>query len=118
MTLLVLAPDCYGGLRMYLRRDRGPLLRGPTVAHPREVRDCLLGLPSPRSVVLCGRRFADELSDAFLDLADLFVVPNTWLRHIPRLEPGERAAHAARFAVAHARTPIEHRIGLTDPCPF
>jgi hypothetical protein len=118
MTILILAPEYFGGLRLYVRTGRGPLRQGPIAGLPADVRACLLDLPAPRVVILCGRRFADELSDAVLDLADLFVVPNTWLRGLPKIEPGERALQAARLAVAHAQAPIEHRLSRHCDGPF
>ena len=118
MTLLILAPEYFGGLRLYLRTGRGALRQGPIAGLPGDVRACLLDTPAPRIVILCGRRFADELSDAVLDLADLVVVPNTWLRNLSRLEPGERALHAAQLAVAHAKAPIEHRLCRNYDGPF
>ena len=120
MNLLVLAPEPwhFGGMRLYQRSAQGLLREGPVVVSPGDIRHWLNGLPAPRAVVLCGRRFADAVAEQVIDLADLYVVPVSWLRHLPRDEPGERAALAARLAAALAREPIEHR--LSDPrcCPF
>ncbi|MBI5367646.1 MAG: hypothetical protein HZA54_11460 [Planctomycetes bacterium] len=118
MTTIILAPEYFGGLRMYWRTDRGPLRHGPVLVHPFEVRSCLLNLPAPRTVVLCGRRYADQVSLAVLDDADLFIVPNTWLRHLPPFDCEDRAAHGARVAAAHARAPVEHRVGRVRDLPF
>jgi len=118
MTLLILVPEYFGGLRLYVRAGRGSLRQGPIAGLPADVRACLLDLPAPRIVILCGQRFADVLADAVLDLADLFVVPNTWLRTLPSIRPGERALHAARLAIAHARAPIEHRLCRHIDGPF
>jgi len=118
MTTVILAPEYFGGLRLYWRPDRGPLRHGPILVHPFELRGCLNELPGPRTVVLCGRRFADQVSAAVLDLADLFVVPNTWLRHLPAFDTEDRAAHGARIAAAHARAPVEHRIARQPELPF
>lgn len=120
MTLLILAPEPWslGGMRLYWRSAQGLLREGPTVVTPGDVRHWLDELPAPRAVVLCGRRFADEIGNCVSDLADLYVVPVAWLRHLPRDEPGERAALAARLALAHAREPIEHRFSDPDRCPF
>jgi len=120
MTLLILAPEPgqFGGMRVYSRSPQGLLRVGPIVVSPGDIRSRLDALPGPRAVVLCGRRFAREVADAVIDLADLYVVPVSWLRHLPGDEPGERAALAARLAVAHAREPIEHRLSDPDLCPF
>jgi hypothetical protein len=118
MTLVILAPDLYGGLRLFSRTDRGPLRSGPLLGHSFELQSCLRQLPAPRTVVLCGKRFADHVAAAVLDLADLVVVPNTWLRHIPAPETESRAAHAARVAVAHARAPLETHLARETDWPF
>jgi hypothetical protein len=118
MTLVILAPDLYGGLRLFSRLDREPLRPGPLLGHPRELQACLRELPAPRTVVLCGKRFADLVSDVVLDLADLVVVPNTWFRHLPVLDAETRASHAARVAVAHARAPLETRLAREPDWPF
>jgi len=118
MTTVILAPEYFGGLRLYWRPDRGALRHGPILVHPDELRAALNELPGPATVVLCGRRFADQVADAILDLADLFVVPNTWLRNLPARDPVDRALHGARIAAAHARAPVEHRLGRTPDLPF
>ena len=118
MTTVILAPESLGGLRLYWRPDRGALRHGPLLDHPCELRTCLNELPGPATVVLCGRRFADQVSAAILDLADLFVVPNTWLRHLPAGDTEDRALHGARIAAAHARDPVEHRLGRIPDLPF
>ena len=118
MTTVVIAPGGFGGLHLYWRIDRGPLRDGPVLVHGYELRSCINDLPGPRTVVLCGRRFANEVSDAVLDVADLFVVPNTWLRHLPAIDPADRAACAARVAAAHARDPVEHRLSRQPELPF
>jgi len=118
MTLIVLAPDLYGGLRFFSRVGRGPLRPGPLLGHPFELQSCLRQLPAPRTVVLCGRRFAHHVSAAVLDLADLVIVPNTWLRHIPAPDTDSRASHAARLALANARAPLETRAAREPDFPF
>jgi hypothetical protein len=120
MNLLILAPEprCFGGMRLYSRTAHGLLREGPTVVRPGDVRHWLNDLPAPRAVVLCGRRFADQIGSYVIDLADLYVVPISWLRHLPCDEPGERAALAARVALAHALDPIERRLSDPGYCPF
>lgn len=120
MNLLILAPEprSLGGMRLFLRTAQGLLREGPTVVSPGDVRHWLNDLPLPRAVVLCGRRFADQIGSYVIDLADLYVVPVSWLRHLPCDEPGERAALAARVALAHAHDPIEHRLSDPGYCPF
>jgi hypothetical protein len=120
MNLLILAPmpGQFGGMRLYSRSTHGQVLEGPVVVSAGDVRHWLNELPEPRAVVLCGRRAVDAVADAVIDIADLYVVPVSWLRHLPREEPGERALLAARLAAAHAREPIEHRISDPHYCPF
>jgi len=120
MNLLILAPEpsSFGGMRLFSRTAQGLLREGPTVVSPGDVRHWLDKLPAPKAVVLCGRRFADQIGSYVIDLADLYVVPVSWLRHLPCDEPGERAALAARLALAHNREPIEHRLSDPGYCPF
>ncbi len=120
MNLLILAPvpEHFGGLRLYFRSAQGLVSQGPVVLSPGDVRHWLDGMPAPKAVVLCGRRFADAIADCVIDLADLYIVPVAWLRHLSCDEPGERALLAAKLANAHAREPIERRISDPERCPF
>jgi hypothetical protein len=85
MTLLILAPEpsSLGGMRLYWRSAHGLLREGPTVVTPGDVRHWLDELPAPRAVVLCGRRFADEIGNCVSDLADLYIVPVAGVPHFP-----------------------------------
>jgi hypothetical protein len=117
-TTCILAPDDQGGLRLYWKCGPGPLRGGACIQRPDDLREPLQELPEPRTVVLCGRRLADSVAEAVLDIADLVVVPNTWLRYLPTRNPAGRAGLAVRLADAHAHGPIERRFRDPAFCPF
>ncbi len=117
-TTCILAPDDHGRLRLYWKSAPGRLRGGSRLDHPADLREPLQELPEPRTVVLCGQRFADNVADAVLDIADLVVVPNTWLRYLPARNPARRAGLAGRLALAHAHRPIERRFRDPAFCPF
>lgn len=109
MTLAVLIP-CPLGYCLFVRWPRQRLRACSSIVHPTDLRDAVRSLGDPLTVVLVGRRDADAVSDAVLDDADLVVVPEAWLRRVPRTALTARAEAAARLATAHCHARIEQRL--------
>lgn len=109
MTLAVLIP-CALGYCLFVRWPRQRLRACSMIVHPSDLHDAVCSLGGPLTVVLVGRRQADEVSNAVLDEADLVVVPEAWLRRVPRTALSARAEIAARLATAHRSAHIEERL--------
>jgi hypothetical protein len=108
MTLVVLIP-CPLGYCLFVRWPHQRMRGCSTIIDPADLRDAVRSLGEPLSVVLVGRRHADEVSEAVLDEADLVIVPDAWLRRIPRTALSARAEAAARVAAAHRAANVEQR---------
>jgi hypothetical protein len=67
-------------------------------------------LDDPLLVVLAGRRNADMVSHAVLRHANLIIVPDAWLRRVPRTSLSARAALAAGIATTHRHARVEERL--------
>jgi len=80
-----------------------------SIVHPSDLRDVVCSLADPLLVVLVGRRGADDVSDAVLNDANLVIVPEAWLRRVPRTALSARAEIAARLATTHRNARIEER---------
>lgn len=118
-SIAVLVPAPLGALHLYTRYAPGPVSFADVVANPAELVSAITGLPFPRVAILCGTRLVDEVADAVLTWADLYVVPSRWLERIPRENLYERAALAAKLVSAHRAQPIEHLNGSRQlPLPF
>jgi hypothetical protein len=119
MTILVLIP-CPLGYCLFLRWPRQRLRACTRIVDPADLRDAVGSLADPLTVVLVGRRQADAVARAVLDTAELVIVPEAWLRRIPRAALSARAAVAARIATAYRTAGIEHRLrnDLQLPLPF
>lgn len=109
MTLAVLIP-CPLGYCLFVRWPRQRLRACSSIVHPADLREAVRSLGDPLTIVLVGRRDADLVSRAVLDDADLVVVPETWLRRVPRTALSARAEVAARVATAHRTARIEQRL--------
>lgn len=108
MTVVVIIPNPLGYC-IFVRWPRQRLRACMCVIHPSDLQDTIRGLGDLVSVVLVGRRCADAVSHAVLDTADLVIVPEAWLRRVPRTALATRAAIAARIASAHRASHVEHR---------
>lgn len=109
MTTLVLIP-CPLGYTLFVRWPRQRLRACSTIVAPSDLTDAVRSLGDPLTVVLVGRRHADAVSHAVLHEAELIIVPDAWLRRIPRRALSARAEVAARIATAHRTATIEHRL--------
>lgn len=109
MTLVVLIP-CPLGYCLFVRWPRQRLRGCSTIIDPADLRATVCSLGEPLTVVLVGRRRTDEVSRAVLNEADLVVVPEAWLRRVPRTALSARAQIAARLATAHRSAHIEERL--------
>jgi hypothetical protein len=108
-AMLVLVPSSFGGLKCFERKKPGPLRTGPMVGDPLELAR-LVQAGLHHTVVLCGARHRKEVVDAVIDHADLYQVPLEWLRHVPRDDPDEMAAVAAKLITALRTHPIRRRM--------
>lgn len=109
MTLVVLIP-CPLGYCLFVRWPRQRLRGCSAIIDPADLRDAVCSLGEPLTVVLVGRRHADEVSEAVLHGADLVIVPDAWLQRVPRNALSARAEAAARVATAHRTAQIEQRL--------
>jgi hypothetical protein len=119
MTYAVLIP-CSLGYCLFVRWPYQRLRTTTDIVHPADVRDMVGALGDPLTVVLVGRRHADAISDAVLHHAELVIVPDAWLRRVPRRALSSRAELAVRLAAAHRAATIEHRFrrGAQMSLPF
>ncbi len=109
MTIAVLIP-CPLGYCLWVQWPRQRLRACSTIVHPLDLGDTIRSLGDPVTVVLVGRRHADAVSEAVLDAAELVIVPDAWLRRVPRTALSTRAEVAARVAAAHRTAQVEHRL--------
>ena len=109
LTVAVLLP-CSLGYCLFVRWPRQRLRACSSIVDPFDLRDAVRSLGDPLLVVLVGRRGADVVSDAVLDDANLVIVPDAWLRRVPRRALSARAEAAARLATAHRTARIEERL--------
>lgn len=100
MTWAVLLP-CPLGYCLFVRWPHQPLRACSTIVGPVDLRDTIRGLGDPVGVVLVGRRRVEEVARAVLDDAELVIVPEAWLRRVPRRALSARAEVALRIAAAH-----------------
>ena len=119
MTWAVLIP-CPLGYCLFVRWVRQPLRTCSAILDPADLRDAVRSLGDPLTVVLVGRRHADGVSREVLEVADLVVVPESWVRRVPRTALTQRAQIALRVAVAHLAATVEHRARaeMQVPLPF
>jgi len=113
MTYAVLVP-CPLGYCLFVRWPHQPLRACTAIVDPADLGDTVRALGDPLAVVLVGRRRADEVSRAVLDSAELVIVPDAWLRRVPRRALSARAGLAVRIASAHRVATIEHRLRNED----
>lgn len=109
MTVAVLLPTSLGYC-LFIRWPRQRLRACTEILDPISLRDTIQSLGDGVTVVLIGRRDADAVAEAVLETADLVVVPEPWLRRVPRSAFTARAEIAARIACAHRQAQIEHRV--------
>jgi hypothetical protein len=109
MTVAVLLPTSLGYC-LFIRWPRQRLRACSEILHPSDLRDAIHSLGEPLTVVLIGRRHADAVAEAVLDVAELVVVPEQWLRRVPRTAMSTRADLAVRIANAHRAAQVEHRL--------
>lgn len=103
----VLLPGPFGGLHLYTRRAPGPLRAHDPLIDAQHLVHQLQRLPTPCTVVLCGRRYLTPVAKAVLPAADLYVVSLHWLETLDAADTAGRASLAARLVSAHRRAPIE-----------
>lgn len=108
MTTLVLVPT-HLGYCLWVQWPRQRLRSTPEIVPHADLADLVRAFDDPVTVVLVGRRHADVVSDAVLDAADLVIIPDPWLRRVPRRALPARAELAARIASASRVATIEHR---------
>ncbi len=108
MTVVVLIPNPLGYC-LFVRWPRQRLRACMCVVHPSDLHDTVQSLGDPVTVVLIGRRYADAVSDAVLDTADLIIVPEAWLKRVPRTALAARALAATRIAGAYRADRVEQR---------
>lgn len=108
LTIAVLLP-CTLGYCLFVRWPRQRMRACTSIVHPSDLRDVVCSLADPLLVVLVGRRGADDVSDAVLNDANLVIVPEAWLRRVPRTALSARAEIAARLATTHRNARIEER---------
>jgi hypothetical protein len=109
MTTLVLIP-CPLGYTLFVRWPRQRLRACSAIVAPADLTEAVRSLGDPLTVVLVGRRHADVVAHAVLHEAELVIVPDAWLRRVPRRALSARAEIAARIATAHRTAGIEHRV--------
>jgi hypothetical protein len=109
LTVAVLLP-CTLGYCLFVRWPRERLRACTSIVHPSDLRDVVCSLADPLLVVLVGRRGVDVVSDAVLHEANLVIVPESWLRRVPRSALSARANIAAQLATAHRNARIEKRL--------
>lgn len=109
LTVAVLLP-CPLGYCLFVRWPRQRLRACSSIVHPSDLHDAVRSLGDPLLVVLVGRRGAEVVSDAVLDDANLVIVPDAWLRRVPRHALSARAEAAARLATTHRTARIEERL--------
>lgn len=108
MTVVVIIPNPLGYC-LFVRWPRQRLRACSSILHPSDLQDAVRSFGDPLTVVLVGRRAADAVSEAVLETADLIIVPEAWLRRVPRTALTARAHLAARIASAHRTGQIEQR---------
>lgn len=108
MTLAVLIP-CPLGYCLWVQWPRQRLRASSMIVDASDLEMVVRSLGDPVVVVLVGRRRADEVSAAVLDIADLVIVPDAWVRRVPKRALTARAEVAARIAAAHRVATVEHR---------
>ena len=107
MIWIVLLPTPVGYC-LFVRWPRQRLRACSTILHPADLRDAVASLGGPLTTVLIGHRDADLVARALLDLGDLIVVPEAWLRRVPRGALSARAEVALRAASAHLAGAVRH----------
>lgn len=119
MTVVVIIPNPLGYC-LFVRWPHQRLRACSTILHPSDLQDAVRSLGDRLTVVLVGRRCADAVSEAVLETADLVIVPDAWLKRVPRTALAARAQVAARIASAHRTGQIEQRFRreLQQSFPF
>jgi hypothetical protein len=107
-TTAILIP-CPLGYCLWVQWPHQRLRASTTIIDPADLRDVVRSLGDPVTVVLLGRKRAESVADAVLDVADLVIVPESWTRRVPRSALTARAELAARVAAAHRVATVEHR---------
>lgn len=107
MTWVVLLP-CPLGFCLFVRWPRQRLRSCSEILHPVDVGEAVGSLGDPVTTVLVGRRHADMIADAILDVSGLVVVPDVWLRGLPPHALSRRAEVALRAATAHLAGSVRH----------
>ena len=108
MTTVVLLPSALGYC-LWIQWPRQRLRSCQEIVPLADLPDVVRALGDPVTVVLVGRRHADAVSRAVLSAADLVIVPDPWLRRVPRRALSARAELAARIAWASRAATVEHR---------
>lgn len=108
MTTVVLVPTALGYC-LWIQWPRQRLRSCQEIISPPDLADVVRSLGDPVTVVLVGRRHAEAVSNAVLEVADLVIVPEPWLRRVPRRALSTRAELAARIASASRAATVEHR---------
>lgn len=108
MTTIVLVPSALG-FCLWIQWPRQRLRTCTEILPLGELGDVVRALGDRVTVVLVGRRHAEAVSNAVLDTADLVIVPDPWLRRVPRRALSARAELAARIAAASRAATVEHR---------
>ena len=114
-STVVLVPGPFGGLMLFQRpAHEGPLRHLYTLVDPLELSSCVRELTAPRTVILCDARYRYAVAGAVLSVADLYVVPATWLRGIEGWDTAPRAERAAALVTVCRRRPIQHLLGRRE----
>jgi hypothetical protein len=80
----------------------------------REILEQLDPLPPPRLVAFLGNAPWTALAELLLEQTDLCLIPDPWLKHIPRHQPKRRAEFALQLLEAYLEDPIR-LLGAKDP---
>lgn len=111
--LAVLIPYSKGTF-VFVQTNSQELHRVLDTSHPREILDILEPLPRPRLVAFLGNALWSALAEVLLEQTDLCLIPDPWLRHIPRHLLRHRAEFALQLLEAYFEDPIR-LLGAKDP---
>lgn len=85
--------------------------------HPREILSQLESLSPPRLVAFLDNTLWIPLAELLLEQTDLCLIPDPWLKHIPRQQPRRRAEFALHLLEAYFEDPIR-LLGAKDRGPI
>lgn len=111
--LAVLIPYSMG-IFVYVQTDSQDLHCALDASDPRHILEQLELLPQPRLVAFLGNGLWTPLAQVLLEQTDLCLIPDPWLKHIPRNQLRRRAEFALQLLEAYLEDPI-HLLGAKGP---